>query len=124
MENEDILAPVQIITPKKSEITRNLETFGNKYGLVAAVVWYKRKNNPHEEINLVDIREEINYSFFTWAKDLFGWMFRTSISGLILWYLMFMLFIAGPPFYLFFVFGLAWWTLMRFIKEIASQVRQ
>ena len=111
------------IRPKKSEIKRNLEILGNKYSLVSLVVWYKHKRNPHDEIILVDVKEEIDYNFFTWATDLASWILRTSLSGFILWYLMFMLFAQGPPIQLFFAFGLVWWIVMKFIREVSQQVR-
>ena len=124
MVNEPNSPEVKEIQSKPSEIKRNLSIFSSKFGLVSLVAWYRHKRDPHQEINLFEIKEEIDRNLFGWTVDLVSWFGRTSVSGLILWYLMFMLFIKGPPFHLFFAFGLVWWIFMRFIRDVKEQLRR
>jgi len=112
---------IKVIQPKKPSFWTNLT---NKYSLVRLVMWYKHKRYPQDEVKFVDVKEEIDYNLFNWATDLAGWIARTSVSGFILWYLMYMLFVTGPPIHLFFAFGLVWWTFMRFAHDLRLQVRR
>ena len=106
------------ISVKFVEKTKN---WRNKFRLVSLVVWYVHRTEPQRDFGYPHAQDLIDATLILWFKDLANWIFFTGISGLIIWFLLYMFWSKSPPFFTFFALGMLWWTIVRAKREVFNK---
>ena len=105
---------IELNSEKKNTFYQKFDVFKKKLTLFYWWVWYNRKANRGEEVNLVGLRDQYERIVFESWTGLIKWTLLVSLEGLIIWWtLSYMLQIFIFPFHTFFALGVAVWLLTR-----------
>lgn len=90
-----------------------------KLNFKRVIVWYQRKYKRNFEFDFINAQDLIDYTTMAWFTSLSKWLIQTSITGLILFYVLYIFGIVKlGAWFIFLALGIAYWTIIKFRKDL------